>query len=89
MAVAGFLLAQLFRTSVEANFDARLQSLMDALLASVELDDGSKLKNNRPLPDAQFSLPLSGWYWQVSPQQNQSIDAIASESLLEQRLPVH
>ncbi len=88
LAVAGFLLAQLFRTSVERNFDARLQSLMDALLASVELDTAGKLKNNQPLPDAQFSLPLSGWYWQVSPQRDQKIEDIASESLLEQRLPV-
>ncbi len=88
LAVGGFLLAQQFQTSVERNFDARLQSLMDALLASVELDATGKLRNNRPLPDAQFSLPLSGWYWQVFPQQGQKIEPIASESLLEQRLPV-
>ncbi len=89
LAVAGVLLAQLFRTSVERNFDARLQSLLDGLLANVELDSGGKLSNIRALPDAQFTLPLSGWYWQVSPQAGSGTDqSITSESLLEQRLPV-
>ncbi len=89
LAVAGVLLAQLFRTSVERNFDARLQSLLDGLLANVELDAGGKLSNIRALPDAQFTLPLSGWYWQVSPQAGSGTDqSITSESLLEQRLPV-
>ena len=88
LAVAGFLLTQLFRTSVERNFDARLGSFLDVLLASVELDNKGRLVNRRPLPDAQFSLPLSGWYWQVSPHKGQVEQSIASESLLEQRLPV-
>ncbi len=89
LAVAGVLLAQLFQTSVERNFDARLQSLMDGLLASVELGTDGKLVNTRPLPDAQFTLPLSGWYWQVSTQAGSGQEqSIASESLLEQRLPV-
>ncbi len=88
LAVAGFLLSQLFRDSVEKNFDARLNSLMDALLAVVELDASGQLINSRPLPDAQFSLPLSGWYWQVSPQTGKVATAIGSASLLEQRLPV-
>ncbi|MCP5083207.1 MAG: sensor histidine kinase [Alphaproteobacteria bacterium] len=87
--MAGFLLAQLFRTSVERNFDARLQSLLDGLLANVELGADGKLVNTRPLPDAQFTLPLSGWYWQVSSQAaGGEVQSIASESLLEQRLPV-
>ncbi len=89
LAVAGVLLAQLFHTSVERNFDARLQSLLDRLLATVELSSDGKLKNTRPLPDAQFILPLSGWYWQVSAQAGgSSVEPITSESLLEQRLPV-
>ena len=88
LAVAGFLLTQLFRTSVERNFDARLGSFLDVLLASVELDEKGRLVNQRPLPDAQFSLPLSGWYWQVSPHKGKVEQSIASESLLEQRLPV-
>lgn len=88
LTVAGFLLMQLFRTSVERNFDARLGSFLDVLLVSVELNKQGQLVNRRPLPDAQFSLPLSGWYWQVLPQRGQVEHSIGSESLLEQRLPV-
>ena len=39
------------------------------------------------LVDTRFALPLSGWYWQVTPAvQANEVGDLASESLLEQRL---
>ena len=37
------------------------------------------------LADTRFTLPLSGWYWQVTPPEGKGAD-LASASLLEQRL---
>jgi signal transduction histidine kinase len=83
--VAGLLLSQLFQNAVERNFDARLQAVLDGLLAAVELDEQGELTLRETLADSRFALPLSGWYWQVS-----ATDAgqqhLSSDSLLEQRL---
>ena len=38
------------------------------------------------IPDPRFTLPLSGWYWQVSPPKQRTLPDLASESSLEKRL---
>ncbi len=86
LASAGLLLAGLFQSAVERNFDARLRAALDTLLANVELGTDGAPGMQSPLADARFSLPLSGWYWQVSPPADRAIGELASESLLEQRL---
>ncbi|MDH3742708.1 MAG: HAMP domain-containing histidine kinase [Hyphomicrobiales bacterium] len=85
LVAAGILLGYLFREAVERNFDARLQAVLDGLLANVELDDKSKLTIPRSFADTRFKLPFSGWYWQITalPDKNQEL---VSGSLLEQRL---
>jgi signal transduction histidine kinase len=86
LAAAGLLLASLFETALERNFDARLRAILDGLLANVELkEDGSPAIQN-DLADTRFSLPLSGWYWQVTPPAGKNVSDLASPSLLEQRL---
>ncbi len=83
---AAFLLAYLFQQALERNFDARLRAILDGLLANVELaTDGSPVMSGR-IPDPRFTLPLSGWYWQVSPPKHRTLPDLASESSLEQRL---
>jgi signal transduction histidine kinase len=86
LASAGLLLAGLFQSAVERNFDVRLRAALDTLLANVELGTDGAPGMQSPLADARFSLPLSGWYWQVSPPTDRAIGELASESLLEQRL---
>src|SRR5436190_20479682 len=82
---AAVLLASLFQTALERNFDARLRAVMDGLLANVEVHaDGSPGIQNL-LADTRFTLPLSGWYWQVTPPKRGIAD-LASPSLLEKRL---
>jgi signal transduction histidine kinase len=86
LAAAGLLLGSLFETALERNFDARLRAILDGLLANVELkEDGAPAIQNE-LADTRFSLPLSGWYWQVTPPAGKNVPGLASPSLLEQRL---
>ena len=84
LAAAGLLLAGVFQSAVERNFDARLRAVMDGLLANVELGPQGSPVLQQQLADARFSLPLSGWYWQVTPKGKGG--GLASASLLEQRL---
>ena len=83
---AALLLATLFQAAIERNFDARLRAVLDSLLANVELrSDGSPGMSNQ-IADPRFTLPLSGWYWQVSPPTDKTLGELASESSLEKRL---
>jgi len=83
---AAFLLAYLFQQALERNFDARLRAILDGLLANVELaTDGSPVMSGR-ISDPRFTIPLSGWYWQVSPPKLRTLRDLASESSLEKRL---
>jgi signal transduction histidine kinase len=86
LAAAGLLLAGLFSTALERNFDARLRAVLDGLLANVELASDGSPRLTQQLADTRFSLPLSGWYWQIVPPQDKNISDLASGSLLERRL---
>jgi signal transduction histidine kinase len=86
LAAAGLLLAQLFQAALERNFDARLKAVLDGLLANVELAENGAPAMPTELADTRFTLPLSGWYWQVSPPLGKDLPELASPSLLEQRL---
>ncbi|MGL4295187.1 MAG: hypothetical protein ACRCTG_05685, partial [Aestuariivirga sp.] len=86
LVLAAILLATLFQQALERNFDARLQAVMDGLLANVDpAPDGTPLLDSE-LADTRFSLPLSGWYWQVQVDDGKKLPGLASASLLEQRL---
>ena len=83
---AALLLATLFQTALERNFDARLRAVLDSLLAKVEVSPVGAPVLDTQLADTRFSLPLSGWYWQVKPVGPAELEDLASESLLEKRL---
>lgn len=82
---AAVLLASLFQAALERNFDARLRAVMDGLLANVEVNEDGSPAIQSELADTRFTLPLSGWYWQVTPPKRGVAD-LASPSLLEKRL---
>ncbi len=86
LVTAAFLLAYLFQAALERNFDARLRAILDGLLANVELGTDGAPSMQGQIADPRFALPLSGWYWQVSPPKAKGLPDLASESLLEQRL---
>jgi signal transduction histidine kinase len=84
--VAGLLLGKLFQDAVERNFDARLQSVLDGLLGSVDIGADNQVVLSGTIADSRFKLPLSGWYWQITPIDGTPAEGLKSESLLEQRL---
>lgn len=87
LVAAALLLAALFQSALERNFDARLRAVLDSLLANVEVDPNGSPVLGGQLADPRFTLPLSGWYWQVKPVGGGAgVDDLASESLLEKRL---
>jgi signal transduction histidine kinase len=85
---AALLLGSLFNAALERNFDARLRAVLDGLLANVEIGANGEPVMSQQLADTRFSLPLSGWYWQVDPPTGSSIADLASDSLLERRLAI-
>ena len=83
------LLASLFTAALERNFDQRLRSVLDGLLANIEVTAEGSPRLSSAIVDPRFGLPLSGWYWQVVPvDAAQGTADLASNSLLEQRLTV-
>ncbi|MFO1088321.1 MAG: sensor histidine kinase [Hyphomicrobiales bacterium] len=84
--LAGVLLSVLFRNAIERNFDARLQAILDGLLASVEVNSQGMPAISVAIADTRFRLPMSGWYWQVRPVNGDARRELVSESLLEHRL---
>src|SRR5262245_17718687 len=89
LVAAGLLLSYLFQVTVERNFDARLQAVLDGLLANVEVSEGGAPVILGAIADTRFKLPLQGWYWQVSAIDGRPDQELVSESLLENRLRPH
>jgi signal transduction histidine kinase len=89
LVATGLLLASLFTVALERNFDQRLRSVLDGLLANIEVTAEGSPRLSSAIVDPRFGLPLSGWYWQVVPVDGAQGSAdLASNSLLEQRLAV-
>ncbi len=84
--VAGLMLVNLFSSAVERNFDARLQAVLDGLLASVEISQNNELRILGEIADTRFRLPLSGWYWQITSVEGSQANGLFSPSLLETKL---
>ncbi len=82
LAPAGLLLANLFQVALGRSFDARLTAILNGLLATVAvLEDGAPAIESE-LADTRFTLPLSGWYWQVTPPPGIKAESLASPSPL-------
>jgi hypothetical protein len=85
---AALLLNELFQKALERNFDQRLRAVMDSVLGTIELAEDGSPRLPQPLADPRFTIPLSGWYWQVTPLDAPASKDLASASLLEKRLAV-
>lgn len=84
LVAGGLILSAIFRNSVERSFDARLDVLLDSLIATTEVDDEGNIVRLRDLSETRFDLVYSGWYWQVSPLAERP--ALRSRSLFDQTL---
>ena len=80
--LAGGLLFYLFKVTVERNFDARLEAVMNGLLANIEVDARGRPWLRSRLADPRFALPMSGWYWRIAPADGAG-PRLASKSLLD------
>ncbi|MCC6765864.1 MAG: sensor histidine kinase [Deltaproteobacteria bacterium] len=62
----GIALSWGFRRAVESAFVARLDSLLLAVVAAIEVPPTGAPTLARDIPDPAFDRVYSGWYWQVS-----------------------
>jgi signal transduction histidine kinase len=84
--LAGFLFTSLFRQAVERNFDSRLEFLLTALIGSEITETGVDPNSIERLGEPRFSIPLSGWYWQIRAAESGEVIA-AAQSLFGDSLP--
>lgn len=67
LAVAGFVLITVYRSSVERSFDQRLAVYLKTLVGALasQSDGAGTFRQPDNLGEGRFELPLSGWYWVV------------------------
>jgi signal transduction histidine kinase len=81
-----FLLVSIYRTAVERNFDARLNVYMTSLVASSTMGGARQPEEPAALGEPVFTIPFSGWYWQVKALDGSPRPLYVSDSLLDQQL---
>ncbi|WP_409996079.1 ATP-binding protein [Qipengyuania aquimaris] len=62
----GFALDRALARQVQTNFDDQLEYVLNALIASAEVDDWGDVRFYRSLGDQRFLEVNSGVYWQIS-----------------------
>ena len=83
--VTAFLLLSLYRQAVERNFDARLNVYLTSLIASTTAQGATTPSAPANLGEPSFTIPFSGWYWQIkAPGGTEPL--FVSDSLLDQQL---
>lgn len=63
--VAGAVFIFQFSSTVERNFDARLETLLLTLIAATDANGNVDENSVEGQSGGTFSRPLSGWYWQA------------------------
>jgi len=73
VSIAGVLLSGEFKGFLTEQFNQELEEHLDELEGIVEVDEGGRVHMQRALSDPRYSVPLSGFYWEV--QRNGAIAA--------------
>jgi signal transduction histidine kinase len=68
LAVGGFVLSGIFRSSVQESFDDQLTFYLDGLVAAAESDAPGHVTLENRFADPRFERIFSGWYWQIEPE---------------------
>jgi signal transduction histidine kinase len=68
LVVGGAVLSDIFRASVQSNFDAGLKFDLDGMIAAAEPDTSGNVALHGRFSDPRFERVYSGWYWQIVPQ---------------------
>lgn len=66
LGLLGWFVVRTDERQIEAAADARLSSLLDAVVAAAAFEPASGPTLTRPLADPEFDRPLSGHYWQIT-----------------------
>lgn len=66
LGLIGWFVVQTDQRQIETAADARLGSLLDAVVAGAAFDPSAGPILTRPLSDPAFERPLSGHYWQIT-----------------------
>jgi signal transduction histidine kinase len=85
--ITGIVLSSLYRQAVERAFDRRLGVYLRTLVADVASPEETSDKFPQSLGEPLFELPLSGWYWQVTPLDPGKHEVRSSRSLWDGGLP--
>src|SRR5688500_888644 len=86
-------LDRVLTSAITSNFDAQLEYVMTALIASAEVGPDAEVRLNRPPADQRFLEPYSGLYFQIAaarpstPSEGPDLD-LPSRSLWDRRLLV-
>lgn len=84
--IGGFALDRVLSDVLTRNFDAQLNYVLTAMIASAELGPEGEVRFSRPLGDQRFLEPYSGYYWQVSAE---GTEPFRSRSLWDRALKSH
>ncbi|WP_114954557.1 sensor histidine kinase [Sphingosinicella terrae] len=85
LGVGGFALDRVLTSAITRNFDAQLDYVLTAMIASSEIGPEGEVLFNRPPADQRFLEPYSGVYYQIS---GDGFDPFPSRSLWDRRLSV-
>jgi hypothetical protein len=66
LVATGIILSSIYHDAQERSFDRRLDVSLRTLVADVAAPDPSQ-SGTLTLGEPLFELPLSGWYWQITP----------------------
>src|SRR6516162_8441758 len=85
LVATGIILSSIYHDAQERSFDRRLDVSMRTLIADVAAPDPSA--GTLTLGEPLFELPLSGWYWQITPLDGTKRDVRGSRWLWGAKLP--
>jgi signal transduction histidine kinase len=85
LGLGGYTLDRVLASAITRSFDAQLEYVLTAMIASAEIGQEGEVLFNRPLADQRFLEPYSGLYYQIS---GGSLDPFPSRSLWDRRLDV-
>jgi signal transduction histidine kinase len=71
LAGGGLALDRVLSDVVSDNFDTQLEYVLNAMIASAEIGPDGEVRLNRALGDQRFLEPNSGYYWQISAEQQE------------------
>src|SRR5499427_5520059 len=74
LVATGAILSSIYHDAVERSFDRRLSVYLHTLVADVAAPEQTGDRGTPTVGEPLFDLPLSGWYWQITP-----LDAVKPE----------